>query len=803
MIEEDKENQLQQQVKAEILHIATIIKTDREGVKRVLSASITTTRLQIRASDESVQAIKYRYNKTRNLLRLQYGYRLVASQHDSAASAPSNMLDPKPSKVKVQNLLIRPEHLVRLPTCSVTTLPSKSANSNLRQSAGKLLQSKPNTKDRKNELVSAWEGSMYKKVLAQSLSIKLLQKMCFMALHHNAHIKRVVRQAACLSDVRRKRVLLLLCFRSILFEALSTRYISLTCSARVDKLNRNKYLIPAVEQWQRFAKYRAVCSSLSNLSATFLKNQLQAAGLHLLVWNRARAKQRRYLLTWAYRRCRATRLAKALYSWVFAYASVGQMKRMLTSRATREKQFAKAQSKFLLYKGKKQYRYQNTNLSAIEAPSQIQQTNAQELKDMEKNLAELRKEIYAKILHFGRVPVVFDVFARDPSWDVSMSDVNSLATLASMNTSFSFLDKQNKTCSFLFTPSAQLNPRRGQVVADLIGSSSASSLDVSKGRSRLGAKDRESSKFTSGSNYFLSRTIVQASPTNKFNARSPTGSTAMTNMDSGIDVGDLLRDRIFASLSKQLENDRVLEAQYGPSQQFHSIGTPSLSRSWAKWTLPSDHGLELVEEDLQAHAVGTIEYLAQSSLILLELSSRMIRRCRWALMRLRKSANLHISSRLLKKQTRTNSIVKSLHAWLHVEEKNAQKLALCDSIWRRKACSAAVRKFVRVFFTNPEIRTDTIRNTQETNRRRRALLQWRRTYWNVVAESQLSKMARTSIMRMTLCEWNNAYKQRRSTRGLRNRISRRTVTPMFKMWHLKVRKTIFSDTHASTANALY
>ena len=112
----EKESRLQDQVRAEILHVAGVIKSDREAVKKLLSASLTSTRVQIRASEEAVQAVKHRLSSTQNLLRVQYGYQLLASQHYStAASSNANAMEPKPSKVKVQNLLIRPEHLARLP----------------------------------------------------------------------------------------------------------------------------------------------------------------------------------------------------------------------------------------------------------------------------------------------------------------------------------------------------------------------------------------------------------------------------------------------------------------------------------------------------------------------------------------------------------------------------------------------------------------------------------------------------------------------------------------------------------------
>jgi hypothetical protein len=147
---------------------------------------------------------------------------------------------------------------------------------------------------------------------------------------------------------------------------------------------------------------------------------------------------------------------------------------------------------------------------------------------------------------------------------------------------------------------------------------------------------------------------------------------------------------------------------------------------------------------------------------------------------------MHVSHRLLKRQTQTGVLLRAVVAWKHAAAKVATTLTLCDSIARVAAQRRALGKLVRLFVTVPKL---LVRRVSSLRRRAlvfRVLKGWRKIYWSNVAERQLVKMIRRERLGSSIEAWKQAFNQRRRTRGLRMRVFRRELTPLFKAWHVKV-----------------
>ena len=745
-----------EECKSQILALAAILHSERAALTKVIAASLATTRLQIRASDQNVKAVKHKLASTRALLRLQFGHHLhPVCPRDSAAEPATSILHPKPSKVKVQNLLIRPEHLSRLPppAPSSSSRPPHPANT---------------SRHKRNEVVSAWEGSTYKKVLASSLAAKLLIKTCFLAIHHNAHTKRIVRQAAALCNSRRSKVLLRLCFRSLLFEALSMRYINLTSAARVAVLCRRKYLGPGVDYWLSFARYRKTLARLATLAATHHGAKLGIVGLQLLYWNRSRARTRRTMLLWAYKRCRSVRIAHSLYAWVLAYTRARGLKCLVAARAHRESKFARTQQSYLLYKGKKQYMYSGLDLSAKPVPPNLPRAHREEMAVLEATLLLLKRKLHKQMRGFARVGLsAEEVPDRD--------ELNRHTSLAAMQPSFSLPIQTQGSFSFTSAAANSLDLTDNREMAgvrellrDRVLSMSLSSLPREREHSRESASHQGIADKGS-SRRFLSQTI-RSSPPPKVR-RSP--SCGVGEEEGGEEPRDALFERVYGILAAELATEEARRDRGGVV-----FGTGLMLGGFGN--VVGDAGPQGVEED----GFGPD--------VLLDLVSQRVRRVRRAVRTLRRHSNIRVSSRTLSLQSGVYCLRTAWIVWCHVRDKKAQMLGICASIGTKNAAIRSINKWYRIAVLTPKLRTKQVKDIHRSAVMRRSVHAWRKLYWLIAAVRQLTRMTRRDRVHAAFAGWKLSQQQRRCMHGLRNRIVRRTIRPIFRMWHIKVSTRLIS-----------
>ena len=127
-------------------------------------------------------------------------------------------------KLIVQHLLERPEVLHR------TALRPKNIGN---------IYNKP--------AQTAWDGTVYKNTLIQSLNVKLQYKLYFEALKHNAVSIRNARLAVEPIAYKRLKKLMRICFYSLLHEFLEHRHRISTGSVKANLLTLQKYIWPSFQ----------------------------------------------------------------------------------------------------------------------------------------------------------------------------------------------------------------------------------------------------------------------------------------------------------------------------------------------------------------------------------------------------------------------------------------------------------------------------------------------------------------------------------------------------------------------------
>jgi hypothetical protein len=102
---------------------------------------------------------------------------------------------------------------------------------------------------------SPWEGSLYKLTLLVSLRAKILLKAIFAAFLQNASMAKFRREAVIACCKMRVELLMKRCFQSVLFEALSTKYIAMSAYQRAYTMIKRRFLKPA------YLKVKAHCAA--------------------------------------------------------------------------------------------------------------------------------------------------------------------------------------------------------------------------------------------------------------------------------------------------------------------------------------------------------------------------------------------------------------------------------------------------------------------------------------------------------------------------------------------------------------
>jgi hypothetical protein len=223
----------------------------------------------------------------------------------------------------IKRKLVRPEHFER------GHLPTKT--SALRKSAA---QPAPLV-NRKKGITSPWEGSQFKYEILGSLREKLLKKVVLYGLRCYVQRCRAVRQCAVTCQRSKLKRLMQLCFSSLLFEALSGKYIAVAAWQASQRYLLKRVLRPALHtlsQWIIRSHYRA---EQQRRAKALHQRRLRRVGMRLLQWNVHYSQVSRVRQRWATRYSQEHTLLTAFSAWISSFVCKNDLRRQVFARVSR------------------------------------------------------------------------------------------------------------------------------------------------------------------------------------------------------------------------------------------------------------------------------------------------------------------------------------------------------------------------------------------------------------------------------------------------------------------------------------
>ena len=341
------------QVRKEILDTAAVLSTARQSSISALPTSIAETKVFENNSVALVDAVYARYIQLGDSIKSQQKIMREAGPQDSASgyfksSSGATTIDR--NNRTSENLIILPEHFSRkdyiqktrscLNCCDIDggrkNQGVNKLNRESKRSSSTCKCKQGDDSKNQNQIislpVSPWEGSQYKLTLVTSLRAKVYLKFIFTAFVQNVIVKKQRRESVVLCCKKKINLLLKRCFYSILFEALSTRYIAVCADQNVNKLIRKKYLCPAFNKFLRLLTLHVLSSKFTKKA---LKFRLQSQKKNAIAAFRTNKYLRKLLALkalWATSHAPKMVKSKALIAWILALIRKNTVKSMLTKK---------------------------------------------------------------------------------------------------------------------------------------------------------------------------------------------------------------------------------------------------------------------------------------------------------------------------------------------------------------------------------------------------------------------------------------------------------------------------------------
>lgn len=269
------------------------------GKRKIISIRESLIKSQIKASLDCVHAVHHRLVLTKQQLKLQSNQRMLLNSkkrcnifgYEDNTDIDSDTdidLEEIKNKNNIQDILTRPEHFNR--NFGIT----------------------------KNYL-SPWEGSEFKVTLLISLIRKLELKVIFTALRHNLYIHESLKQAtiSCLTIKNKK--MLQLCFHSLILECLQNSYLHVVSDQKARKLDFFKKTSPLLKSMYNNLFRSKKMLYIYKKSETFQIKKLLIKGMKLLNWNRKFCVRRRSLSEWSLLYRKKMCLSMSLASWTLSF----------------------------------------------------------------------------------------------------------------------------------------------------------------------------------------------------------------------------------------------------------------------------------------------------------------------------------------------------------------------------------------------------------------------------------------------------------------------------------------------------
>jgi hypothetical protein len=309
-----------QLLKEDIVKTLNFINAARATNNKMTQASIKLASSLSAASEDELRALHHRCHEVGVMHQIQkvkreslkYNTELQRTfQHGTIDNS------------NIKRKLVRPEHFER------GHLPTK--NSALRKSAA---QPAPIV-NRKKGITSPWEGSQFKYEILGSLREKLLKKVVLYGLRCYIQRCRAVRQCAVTCQRSKLKRLMQLCFSSLLFEALSGKYIAFAAWQASQRYLLKRVLRPALytlRQWIIQSHHRA---EQQRRAKALHQRRLRRAGMRLLQWNVRYSQVSRVRQRWATRYSQEHTLLTAFSAWISSFVRKNDLRRQVFARASR------------------------------------------------------------------------------------------------------------------------------------------------------------------------------------------------------------------------------------------------------------------------------------------------------------------------------------------------------------------------------------------------------------------------------------------------------------------------------------
>jgi len=188
----------------------------------------------------------------------------------------------------------------------------------------------------KNEIISLpsspWEGSQYKLSLVRSLRSKVLLKCVFSAFSHNSAVQKYRREAASTCSKTRVSNMIKQCFYSILFEALSSRYVIMSSDQTVTELLLRKYIHPIFKKIVRLVTLKSLYTTYKKMAEDLRRFLLLRKGFVDLMVNRRKQKLLYLKTQWASSHDMKMTKTHSFLAWALALARKRTVKNVLRKR---------------------------------------------------------------------------------------------------------------------------------------------------------------------------------------------------------------------------------------------------------------------------------------------------------------------------------------------------------------------------------------------------------------------------------------------------------------------------------------
>jgi hypothetical protein len=309
-----------QLLKEDIVKTLNFINATRVTYHKMTQASIKLASSLSAASEDELRALHHRCQEVGVMHQIQkvkreslkYNTELQRTfQHETIDNS------------NIKRKLVRPEHFERG--------HQTTKNLALRKSAA---QPAPLV-NRKKGITSPWEGSQFKYEILGSLREKLLKKVVLYGLRCYVQRCRAVRQCAVTCQRSKLKRLMQLCFSSLLFEALSGKYIAFAAWQASQRYLLKRVLRPALytlRQWIDRSHHRA---ELQRRAKVLHQRRLRRAGMRLLQWNVRYSQVSRVRQRWATRYSQEHTLLTAFSAWISSFVRKNDLRRQVFARVSR------------------------------------------------------------------------------------------------------------------------------------------------------------------------------------------------------------------------------------------------------------------------------------------------------------------------------------------------------------------------------------------------------------------------------------------------------------------------------------